>query len=428
MPLTASEKARLADDARAVLARNRRSGVSPWEGRAYDFVCPSPGHYPFQWLWDSCFHAVALLHVDPARAARELRGVVAAIRPDGCLPHTTLWERDAHEAALAGYNIRYGGPYWTATTQPPVLAQALERVYRATGDDALLADVLPAALAWHNWWAAARDPDGDGLVSILQPDESGLDASPKYDAALGLVRLDSVGLREQMRRLFAAYDRPGLDDPARLRLGLFDVEDVLVNCLYAQGLRALARLCRRLPERAAVAPALEARAARVTRALLDRSWDPNARAFWDLVGPEDRPARGLTVTSLMPLILPDLPADVVRALAAQLADPRTFWLPYPVPSVAATEPSFDPTFRTGLIWRGPSWVNTNWLLIDGLRLHGHAELARELAERTLLMVARGGMREFFDPHSAEGYGARSFGWTTLVLDVLAAFGRDAGPR
>ena len=187
-------RAHLALQAREVVRRNRRTGVSAWEGRRYDFVCPSPSHYPFQWLWDSCFHAIALCYVDPRLAARELRGVVAAARPDGFLPHMTLWEREAHEDALAGYNIRLGGRYWTATTQPPVLAQALERVHAASPDDGLLDDLLPVALRWYDWWAAARDPEGDGLVSIVQPDESGLDASPKYDALMRLPSLDPAGL------------------------------------------------------------------------------------------------------------------------------------------------------------------------------------------------------------------------------------------
>ena len=35
-------------EARRVLASNRRRGVSEWDGKPFDFVCPSPTHYPFQ--------------------------------------------------------------------------------------------------------------------------------------------------------------------------------------------------------------------------------------------------------------------------------------------------------------------------------------------------------------------------------------------
>ena len=53
----------VAADARRVLTTNRLHGTSEWNGRTYDFVCPSPQSYPFQWLWDSAFHAIALLYL-----------------------------------------------------------------------------------------------------------------------------------------------------------------------------------------------------------------------------------------------------------------------------------------------------------------------------------------------------------------------------
>ena len=417
--LSPGERRRLADEARAVLERNRRRGVSSWGGRPYDFVCPSPSHYPFQWLWDSCFHAIALCHVDPLLAQQELRGVLEAAQPDGFIPHMTLWERDTHEAALAAYNIRYGGRYWTATTQPPVLAIAVERVFRVTGDLAFLGDVLPPVLAFYDWLARERDPDADGLISILQPDESGLDACPKYDSLLAMPTCDVAGLRSAMQRLFAAYEPLG-SDRERLALGLFDVEDVLVNTIYAEGLAALSRLVQAAGGQPDLAAELGRRSRRVVDGLLAHAWDAEAGAFWDLAGPDNRPLRVLTVTSLLPLFLADLPSAIAETLVERhLRNPNEFGLPWPVPSVAASEPAFDPDFSTGLIWRGPSWVNTNWFLVHGLHTHGYADLASELAERTLAMVARGGFREFFDPWTGEGYGATSFGWTTLMLDLMA---------
>ena len=59
-----AEAEQVAAEARRVLNGNRQSGISDWDGMRYDFVCPSPTHYPFQWFWDSAFHAIALLHID----------------------------------------------------------------------------------------------------------------------------------------------------------------------------------------------------------------------------------------------------------------------------------------------------------------------------------------------------------------------------
>jgi glycogen debranching enzyme len=417
--LTPGERRRIADEARAVLERNRRRGISKWDGRRFDFVCPSPTHYPFQWLWDSCFHAIALCHVDPLLAQRELRGVLAAAQPDGFIPHMTLWERDAHLEALSGFNIRYGGPYWTATTQPPVLAQAIERVFEASGDRDFLREVLPVTRAYYDWLARERDPDQDGLISILQPDESGLDASPKYDALLQLPSLNPSGLRFAMQRLFAAYE-PLRSDRDRLLRGLFDVEDVMVNSIYAQGLAALSRLTAEVGAEASESARLASQADAVSRTLVDHCWDADAGAFWDLAGAEHRQQRVLTITSLFPLILPALPRAIAEALVHRhVLNPREFWLTWPIPSVAASEPTFDHGFATGIIWRGPTWINTNWFLVHGLRQHGFHSAAAQLTDRSLALIVNSGYREHFNPLTGDGYGATSFGWSTLTLDLLA---------
>jgi len=417
----------IAVEARRVLAANRQRGVSEWDGRPYDFVCPSRTTYPFQWYWDSAFHAIALLHVDPELAKQEIRCLLQAAQPDGFMPHMILWEKSAHQAALEEYAIVLAHPYYTATIQPPVLARAIDLIYEATGDIAFVREVLPTAMRIFRWLKAYRDPDDDGLIAIIQPDESGLDGSPKYDRLTGvpsqppgdtLPRLDAA-----MRKLFDAYE-PLRADPARLLgLDVFVWEDVMVNSIYADGLGRLGRLCRAAGYPRAEAEEFEGRARRVTAALVEKCWDERAGVFWDLAGWREERARTLTSSALFPLILADLPRDIARRLVEDhLLNEREFWSPYPIPSVAASEPSFDPHWQTRTTWRGPTWVNVNWYLYHGLNAHGFTEIASELARRSFAMVARGGIREFFDPLTAEGQGARDFGWTCLVLDLIAAEG------
>ncbi|TMF81770.1 MAG: hypothetical protein E6I18_02140 [Chloroflexi bacterium] len=414
---------KVAGDARRVLEGNRQRGVSAWGGQRYDFVCPSPTTYPFQWFWDSAFHAIALLHVDPELAKQEIRCLMQGARPDGFMPHMLLWEKSAHEAALREYSITLADPFYTATIQPPVVARAVLRIHEATGDTAFVREVLPPIRRFFRWLKAYRDPDDDGLVAIIQPDESGLDASPKYDRLMEISHDPPEEtlprLRRSMRRLFEAY-APYRSDPARIpALGTFTWEDVMVNAIYADGLRCLAKLT----DLAHEAEEFAARASRVRAALETKSWDEKTGVFWDLAGWDDEPARTLTFSSLFPLILEDLdPRKATRLIDEHLLNEREFWLPYPVPSVAATEPSFDPTWRTNTTWRGPTWINVNWYLYWGLRAHGRRDIASELAERTVRMMASSGTREFYNPLTGEGQGARDFGWSTLVLDLIAAEG------
>jgi glycogen debranching enzyme len=86
-----------------------------------------------------------------------------------------------------------------------------------------------------------------------------------------------------------------------------------------------------------------------------------------------------------------------------------------VPSVPLGDPEVDPR----RYWRGPVWVNVNWMLIEGLRAAGKSDLADDLRARTLALVDRGGFFEYFDPRTGEGIGAPEFSWTAaLTIDLL----------
>ena len=120
----------------------------------------------------------------------------------------------------------------------------------------------------------------------------------------------------------------------------------------------------------------------------------------------------------MPLILEDLPREIVRRLVeGLLTSTDHFWLPYPVPSVSAAEPKFLPGNPHGFIWRGPTWMNTNWFLSHALRHHGYTELADEIVSKSHRLIEAGGFREYYNPHNGEPYGAQEFGWSTIVLDM-----------
>lgn len=433
---------RVEEAARKVLAGNRRRGVAVWEQsdppvtvteKTYDFVCPSPSSYPFQWFWDSCFHAIALTHVDVALAEAELRTLFQGAGPDGFMPHMILWERQAHEQALLTYNLRLDGRPTSSIIQPPVLAQAVERVCLAGGNRAFLDEALPVITAYHSWLAACRDPDGSGLIAIVQPDESGMDASPKYAQLLQLDELSEAGLRQAMQRLFESRHQPRAE-PALLPSAVstgdhagadgFTWTDCLVNACYLQALAAEARLLEAEGQQRRSAEVL-ARRARGLDTLIERCWDESKGAFFDyhtaVAPPSERQlVCMLTISSLLPLVLDDLPREIVARLVEEhLLNEAEFWLPYGVPSVAATEPSFDPTFGSRLLWRGPTWVNTNWFLIKGLETHGYLKVAAELTERTVAMLDLGGIRECYNPYTAEGYAAQDFGWSTLVLDLIS---------
>ena len=88
---------------------------------------------------------------------------------------------------------------------------------------------------------------------------------------------------------------------------------------------------------------------------------------------------------------------------------------FPIPSVPVNDQYFD--YRR--YWQGPTWVNTNWLIIDGLRRYGFDDHAEALRESTIDMVKQAGFYEYFSPLDGKPYGAPNFSWTAaLVIDLL----------
>ena len=408
------DRAALEAGARRILLGNLRQGRADWNGKEYTFVCPALRSYPFQWFWDSCFHSIALIHLDVDLAKAELTTLLNAALPSGFIPHLIFWELEKRDDFLSRNLVGRTSPYYSSTIQPPILAYAVERVYQATGDEAFLSNALPTLKAYYRWLRINRDPDQDGLLAILQPEESGIDCSPKYDEDLHLEELTNQGFIVELRKLYEWYEPLRGDDRRILQANLFNVEDVLFNSIYVFGLRALARL-------------LEGRednrefrwdADRCTEALMGKCWDEEAGAFFDLSGTAERPVKLITISSLMPLILEDLPSAVVRRLVEGLVtSPQHFWLPYPLPSVSASETKFMPGNPHGFIWRGPTWLNTNWFLSHALRRQGYPELAEEIVAASHRLIEGGGFREYYNPYTGEGYGARDFGWSTIVLDM-----------
>lgn len=409
---------------RELYERNRQKGTAPWCGLDYDFVCPSTGTYPFQWFWDSCFHAIVLARYDMDRARSEIRSLLRNQPEDGFVGHVTFWQREAFEEMLKEYSIAYRTPYLSDCIQPPLLAEALHAITRGEGGREVLVELLPKVRKYYDWLDRMRDPDRDGLIAILQPDESGLDHIPKYDAYLGVTNPTRDEFTAAWQRAVGPYAEMQRDHDKMFEADRFVVEDVLVNTIYAENERVLAELHEEAGETEAAAE-MRARAALSLQSLLTKCWDKETGLFYDLAGKREAWLKVSTVTSLMPILLPGLPRECVEALVAHIADPKEYAAPWPVPSTALNEPLYmapsdgRPELDSKLLWRGPSWINTNWYIARGLRRHGHVDLAKTIEDRSAALIEKGGFREYYDPYTGEGFGAHAFSWTALVLCMLA---------
>ncbi len=367
-------------------AEGERSGVG------YAYTRPSPTRYPWQWYWDSCFAAIVWRRFDRARARAELESLLAAQRPDGFIGHTIFWDRPVSLPRLGFYNVASRRSFQTETIQPPLLAWAW-RI--AVGDPA----AEPRIAAQADWLAANRDLEGDGLLWIVQPDESGLDASPKFEPVWGWRANGRIGFPLLVRR----NRRLGFDARRLRERGHPVLCETLVNTLWSLSLQALGR------------PS-------ATPALVGRLWDERRGLFVDEAQPGTIRPGPVTWASLAPLALPDLPEEIGRRLVEQhLLNQREFLTPVAPPSVAVSEPSYEAEGRGPIrrYWRGPTWVNSAWLVWLGMRRLGYAQEAQRLAAGLITTVEREGLREYYHPRTGKGQGAKDFAWSALIAELAS---------
>ncbi len=418
--------------------------IDNWHGHA---TMPSQGLYPHQWSWDSAFIALGLQHWAGPRAAAELLSLFGAQWADGRIPHIAFNPAIADHAYFPGPTFwqsdRVAGHPPIATSgiiQPPVHAVAVAAIVSglAPADTAFGAQAYPCLVAQNRYIRERRTVGDLGLAAVAHPWETGMDNSPAWDTPLHAVPADLTLFETYTRRdlthtgegerptdadyaryirLALAYRDHDYDDDWLRAAGEFVVVDPAFNALWAWSELALARISRIL----GLDPAPhEAEAARITEALVAHLWSPDAGIFLarDHVGGQR--LTEVTVGGLVPMLLPGLPSDVAGELVST-AQGDCFGVGRPevlgVPSFDLSDPRFDPQ----RYWRGPAWLNTTWLVAEGLAVQGREDLAGRLRSDILALVAQSGLREYFNPQTGTGHGTSDFSWSAaIVLHVLAS--------
>ncbi len=413
------------------------------------YTRPAPGQYPHQWNWDSAFIAIGLSHFDEERARQEIRSLLRGQWRSGMIPHiiyhqpsseyfpdATFWQTENCPDAS-------GDVCTSGITQPPVLATAVRAVYeRSTGRAvarAFLEEVFPALLAYHRWLYRERDPLGEGLVAIVHPWESGLDDSPRWAGIMDAItpasrpayrRTDAVHVPSDERPTDTDYDRfvylidlgrrAGWDQRKLVTESPFLVQDVLFNAVLHRANEDLRVLAAELNE---LADEIDGWLVQTSQAFANKLWDNEGGRYLDFDLRAGSAIPEHTIAAFIPLFagLPD--AEQARRLVAHLQDPAEYapgtGSRYYVPTTSKASAHWNPR----RYWRGPIWVVTNWLIIQGLRRYGYHDLAETVRQHTLKLVAQSGFREYYNPATGDGCGAADFSWTAaLILDLLLNMG------
>jgi glycogen debranching enzyme len=385
--------------AREILLRNRRTT------NGHRYTIPSPSTYPYQWLWDSCFHAIVLSQYDPEYAKDEIRALLSRQFSDGMVPHMIYWEPGEL------HNFEWGVVGTSSLTQPPMIAYAVWEIHRRTPDRSYLAEMYPKLLAHYKYLITARDPHLHNLISIVNPDESGEDNSPRFDLAMHARSDISYDAHLDLRRHLVAANRGESSEIAHRMHEVFWVKDVPFNAILVKNLQVLAHIAALVndPEGEHFATT---HADSIKSAMREKMFDRGV--YWSTTGSDYSKLRVETWAHFAPLFA-DLYTreEAIELLEKHFHNSKTLRGEWGIRTVSKSEPSYRPNG----FWRGPVWMVPHWFIYKGLVAYGFTEEANEIRDMSKKLLEKSDFREYFNPETGEGYGAEDFTWGTLVLDM-----------
>ena len=416
-----------------------------------DHTMPAPHLYPHQWLWDSCFTAIGIRHFDTDRAIREIDSLLDGQWSNGMVPNM-IFDHGKRYRADRNVWLSKSSPYspdhvaTSGITQPPLIAEAVKRIgekLTKTKKVAFYKKVAPKIALYHEWLMTERDPHEEGLTLQIHPWETGLDNSPPWMGQLHehskpwwialLEKLHLDGLVNLFRRdtrylppgeritntealiifdMVRRFKRKSYDITKILHRSLFCIEDIGFNSILARNNTILVEIYKEA--RMKLPDGLEEKFARQASSL-QKCWDEQTGFFYS----RDFITHGLlkepTIASLLPLYSGVITKQQASRIVECLGDRKSFGLNHPIPSVPINGANFD----EDRYWQGPSWVNTNWLMIDGLKRYGFQREADLITEKTLELVNLHGPYEYFSALHGNPLGAADFSWTAaLTIDLL----------
>ncbi len=410
----------------------------------------SSGMYPHQWLWDSCFIAIGQRHYNIERAKMEILSLFEGQWDNGMLPNMILsGDKRSRDSNIWRSWVNPNAPDDVRTsgiTQPPVLAEAIVRIGEKMSKPerrSWYQTTFAPLLAFHQWLYAERDPHAEGLVLLIHPWETGLDNTPpwmhelkdhqmplwiqavdklKLSALFHFFRndtkfipaeermdtIDALALYSTQRRL----RRKNYDIKRILTRTQFTIEDISYNSMLIRANQHLVEIAKYISKDL---PKDLLESIKKTERALEQLWDPYASQYFSREFVSHRLLKQSTIGTLMPLYAGSITKERAKQLVKLLEDEQQFGAHFPIPSTPINSEYFSPK----RYWQGPSWVNTNWLIIDGLKRYGFDDHAEALRESTIDMVKQSGFYEYFSPLDGSPSGAENFSWTAaLIIDLL----------
>tara|TARA_R110002111_G_scaffold225896_2_gene287622 strand:- start:433 stop:1743 length:1311 start_codon:yes stop_codon:yes gene_type:complete len=413
------------------------------------FSIPCANLYPFQWFWDSGLIAIGFAHFDMEKAEQEIITLLDAQWGNGFIPHIIFHTEsdsyfpgpDFHRSDLHPQSSKKYRS--TGMTQPPVTGFVLEELYRISKDKAatlkFIAGVIDKVYFNHEYFYKNRDPQNEGLVYIYHNWESGTDNSPIWDDIWATMnppeytfeRRDTTHVDAAQRPSKREYDHylhiidiakeHNYSDAKIAKLSPFLVQDPLFNAMLIKSSQSLIELYKLIGNNEEKVSQLQTWKNKSISTFNEKLFDEELGAYIHYDLRHEKPLRYVSSSSFSPLFANIPTQERAEALVQTMMDKFGNEDQY----LCA---SFDPTherFNPKKYWRGPVWINLNWMLYNGLKQYGFNDIAERVKQDTIAIIKKNGFYEYFDSridmhvNGKAGYGGNNFSWSAaLLIDLL----------
>ena len=413
------------------------------------FTIPSKNLYPFQWKWDSGFIAIGFAHFDMEKAKKEINSLLNAQWENGFIPHIVFHTKndsyfpgaDFHKSSLHPKSPAHIDT--SGITQPPVLGFVLEKLYNIADDkdDVLnfLKNQIDKVYKNHEYFYSKRDINNEGLVYIYHNWESGTDNSPVWDDIWKTMnpprykfeRKDTTHVDSSQRPTDREYDhyidiielakKFNYDDNKIAKHSPFLVQDPLFNSILIRSNESLIKLYKILGGNEEKIKYLKSKNEKSLTSINEKLYNSSIGAYlhFDLRNNKNIPL--ICSSSFSPLFCGAPNFKKAKRLKSTLVEKfgkEDYYLCS----------SFDPEgiqHNQKKYWRGPVWINLNWILYQGFKRYKFEETAKRIKNDSLELVDKFGFYEYFNPSKEnskknnKGYGGENFSWSAaLTIDFL----------
>lgn len=410
------------------------------------FSIPCENLYPFQWNWDSGFIAIGLAHFDMEKAVKEMETLLDAQWDNGFIPHIIFHTESDTYFPGADFHCSHLHPSAskkyksTGMTQPPVAGFALYELYKTSKDkESMLATIAPMlnkVYKNHEYFYSNRDLHNEGLVYIYHNWESGTDNSPLWDDIFNTMqspeftfeRRDTTHVDASQRPSKKEYDHylniieiaktHNYSDEKIAELSPFLVQDPLFNTMLIKSNESLITLYKLIGNHEEKIQQLEAWQQKSIHSFNKKLFNKELGAYIHYDLRNDKPLNHISSSSFTPLYA-GIPTEenaaiLVKTMLEKFGNEHQYLCA-----------SFDPTselYNPRKYWRGPVWINVNWIIYNGLKKYGFNDIAERVKNDSITLVEKYGFYEYFDARKNEGetgYGGNNFSWTAaLIIDML----------